>query len=37
MWKYEVRRNRIKAFFPRVGTSLEELEAEYTITGSNRK
>jgi len=37
MLKYEVRQNRIKAFFPRVGTSLEELEAECTTTGSDRK
>jgi len=37
MWKYEVRQNQIKAFFPRVGTSLEELEAEYTTTGSDGK
>jgi hypothetical protein len=34
MWKYEVRQTRIKAFFPQVGTSLEELEAEYTTTGT---
>ena len=37
MWKHEVRQNRIKAFFSRIGTSLEELEAEYTTTGSDRK